>query len=472
MGSWGTIYNNTMFGVRYHSQNMTRLQEQITTGSRILRASDEPASAYRVMTLQDSAKILDDYNSNLTEVELSLSEGSNALQSMSELFARVNVLVTQASNGTYMVDNREALAEEIDQILEQCVSLANHKVMGRYIFGGQNSFNPPYEITRENGRIVDVRYTGSYSDQPVPVGPRITMSGQLVGEKFFRNNQREAPEIYGASGAAVGPGTSSLQGDHWLRLGHTLSAYEAGSGVTTGDSGNSHDTILGDDHTITINGGTIRLDNGAEVAYTGAETDLKLTNEIGDVVYVNLIGAPADGTWSIQADGEVALDDGAQVALADFTADNFAVTDPDDPSRFLYLRTHDIQRTGVDAVTVPGTYDVFGTLIQARDVFLNTENLNDDDQLQAAQRIGDAVIEIGNGFRQRMTIVGGRLGAVDTLRSTLDELKFHTDTEVSSLQEADIIELATQLARSETLYQMSLQVAAKTLSLNLLDYMR
>jgi flagellar hook-associated protein 3 len=470
MGTWGTIYNNTMYGVRYYSHSITSLQEQITTGNRIIRASDEPAGAYRVMTLQNTAKIIDDYNSNLTEVELSLSEASNSFESISTLLMRVEELVTQASNGTYSSNNREAMAEEIDQIIEQCSSLANHQVMGRYIFGGQSSSSPPYEITRQNGRIVNMRYVGSYSDQPVPVSSNLTMSGQLVGERFFRNQNRQAPQIYGTTGAAVGSGTSSLQGDHWLRLTHAATTYNAGSGVTTGASGDGHDTILGDDHTITINAGTIRLDGGAAVTYTGTETDLQLTNADGDVVYVDLTGALVDGTWSIQADGRVALDDGTPVALTDFTAENLAVTDPDEPSRFLYINTNDIQRIGSDAVTVAGTYDVFGALIQARDLILNTENLSETDQVSAIQRVGDALNEIGDGFRQRITVVGGRLGAIDTLRSTLDNLKYNTETEALSIQQADVTELAVELARCETLYQLVLQVAGKSLSLSLLDY--
>ncbi|MBN1554469.1 MAG: flagellar hook-associated protein FlgL [Phycisphaerae bacterium] len=472
MGSWNTIYNNTMFGVQYHSQSMARLQEQITTGSRIIRSSDEPAGAHRIMSLQDNIDALDNYDNNLTEVELSLSEASNALQNLSELIARVDVLTTQASNGTYGGENRVAMAEEIDQILEQCVSLANHKVLNRYIFGGQESSRAPYEVTYENGRIVDMRYVGGYRDQPVPVGPGVTMSGQLVGESIFRNDKRQTPEIYGATGAAVGSGTSSLQGDHWLRLNHTLSTYNAGSGVVMGTSGVKGDTILGDDHTITIGGGMIRLDGGQDVAYTGAETNLKLTNEVGDVVYVNLTGALVDGTWSIQADGEVALDDGTGIALNNFALDNFAVTDPDDPDRFLYINTNDIQRTGVDAVTVPGTYDLFETLIYTRDVLMNNEGLDDADLTEAIQRVSGSIVEVGDGVRRRMTIVGGRIGAADTLRGTLDDLQFNAQTESTSIQEADITELAVKLAKSETLYQMSLQIAAKTMSLSLLDYMR
>lgn len=473
MGSWNTIYNNTLFGVRYHSLNMTRLQEQITTGNRLNRASDEPAGAYRVLTLRDTVTSLENYYNNLTEVELSLSEASNALQGMSEQISRVGELMTQAANGTYSGNNREAMAEEIDQILEQCISLANHKVLDRYIFGGQNSSAVPYQITYENGRIANVQYTGGYRDLPIPVGPGVTMSGQLIGETFFRNDKRQTPEIYGATGTAVGSGTSSLRGDHWLRLTHTQSVYQGGSGVATGLDGDEQDTILGDEHTITVTaGGTICLDGGSAVTYTGAETNLKLTNENGDVVYVDLTGGPAVGTWSIQANGGIALDDDTPIALNDFTAENFSVPDPNDPLRFLYIDTNDIQRVGVDAVTVPGTYDVFEALIQARDALLNTENLSEADQLALIQRAADATSEIGDGLRRRITIVGGRIGAADTLKDTLDNLKFNTETEADTIQQADVTELAVELARTETLYQMSLQVAAQTLSLSLLDYMQ
>lgn len=471
MGAWNTVYNNTLFGVRYHASNLTRLQEQVTTGNRINRLSDAPADGFRVLTLQDAQKTLEDFKSNLTEVELSLSEASNALQSISEQIARVGVLITQAANGTYGGANRQAMAEEIDQILEQCVALGNHQVMGRYIFGGQSTSSPPYEITRENGRIVSVRYTGSYRDLPIPVGPRVTMSGQLIGEMFFRNDQRQTPELYGATGAAVGSGTSSLRGDHWLRLTHATTTYEVGSGVAAGTDSAAGDTILGDDHTLTIDSGTIRLDNGSAVAYDGTETNLKLTNEVGDVVYVDLTGTPVDGTWTITATGAAALDDGTSVALTDFTLENFAVPDSNDSPRFLYLNTTDIQRTGTDAVTVPGTYDVFGTLIQARDVLLNTESLDESDQMEAIRRAADAVDDVGDGLRRRITIVGGRIGAVETLKNTLDNLIYNSESESASLQQADVTELAVQLARAETLYQVCLQVTSKTLSMSLLNYM-
>jgi flagellar hook-associated protein 3 len=471
MGSWGVIYNNTISGVKYQARQMTRLQEQVTTGSRVIRASDDPSSAQRILSLRDNVKQLENYSDNLEQVKLLLNEGDNAISSMTDLFTRVDTLVAQAVSGTYMAENRVAVAEEIDTILEQVLSLANHKVMSQYIFGGQNSNDPPYVAQRQDGRITAVTYQGSPAEQPVPVAPGVTMTGQMVGQRILQNQQRQAPELYGETDIEVGSGTSNLCGDHWLRLRHTNTTYEAGSGLVMGSKGAEKDTILGVKHTITVDtaGQTIRLDDGPVVNYVGTETNLTIRNSDGDVAYVDVTGALADGTWSIVADGEVALDDGTFTAL-DFSSDNFPVTDPADPSRFLYVNAQYVARTGTESVRVPGTYDVFGTLIQIRDLLLNMENLDEDEQLEILSRAADAINEIDTGLRQRTTIIGGRLGAIETLQESLDNLKDSAGTEADAIQQADIIELATDLARAETLYELSLKVAATALSMTLLDY--
>ncbi|GAG40756.1 unnamed protein product, partial [marine sediment metagenome] len=45
-----------------------------------------------------------------------------------------------------------------------------------------------------------------------------------------------------------------------------------------------------------------------------------------------------------------------------------------------------------------------------------------------------------------------------------------TEDEATRLQQADIAQIAIDLSRREVLYQMSLAVAAKLMSLSLLDY--
>jgi hypothetical protein len=181
------------------------------------------------------------------------------------------------------------------------VGLANHQILGKYVFGGAKSQHAPYAVTRENGRITSVRYEGSPVEQPVPVGPGVKFSGQLVGDTIFRSNNRQKPEFTGTTGAAGGVGTSNMRGNVWLDIGHTTTDFDTpSSGLAAGTSSSPDDTILGT-HSVTIDTAekTITLDDGQTVAYTGTETNLKLTNSSGDIVYVNTTGALADGSFNI-----------------------------------------------------------------------------------------------------------------------------------------------------------------------------
>ena len=66
--------------------------------------------------------------------------------------------------------------------------------------------------------------------------------------------------------------------------------------------------------------------------------------------------------------------------------------------------------------------------------------------------------------------MGSKIGFLDDLKDSLNNMKYDTEDEVTRLQQADIAQIAIDLSRREVLYQMSLAVAAKLMSLSLLDY--
>ena len=66
-GILSNTYNNIGFALSLHTEQLARLQEQISTGSRINRASDDPSAAYRVLGLGSQNKSLGNYITNLSE---------------------------------------------------------------------------------------------------------------------------------------------------------------------------------------------------------------------------------------------------------------------------------------------------------------------------------------------------------------------------------------------------------------------
>ena len=68
--------------------------------------------------------------------------------------------------------------------------------------------------------------------------------------------------------------------------------------------------------------------------------------------------------------------------------------------------------------------------------------------------------------------IGAKIGFLDNLKEALTSLKYNAEDEATRLAEADIAQIAIDLSRREVLYQMSLSVAAKVMSVSLLDFLR
>ncbi len=59
MSGWARIFNNSMYALQSQSSYLASLQEQTATGAKLIRTSDDPADAYRVMHLDTQMETLD-----------------------------------------------------------------------------------------------------------------------------------------------------------------------------------------------------------------------------------------------------------------------------------------------------------------------------------------------------------------------------------------------------------------------------
>lgn len=469
MSGWGTIYNNTASALARHSRALARLQEQASSGMRIIRASDDPSDSNRILHLRSQTRSMDTYVKNLDNVVISLQDISSGLESVSGLLIRAGGLLTQAATGTLNQANREAVAGEIDGLLEQAVFLANQKSLGRHIFSGDSISTTPYATRRSGGKIVSVSYQGASREMTVPVAPGVEYSAMVVGEQVFSSRNRGEPLFVGATGAAAGTGTSSVTGNVYLTVSNADTTFQgAAHGLARGDS--FADATLVGTHTLTINAdNTIRLDSGQDVSFNPGDTDVVVTGSDGSVVYIDMSSWDAVaaqvtvvGTASLSIDGGVTT-----TAVTDFASDA-TVTDAN--GKVLYVDTSGMNLAGTETVRLPGTHDLFDTLIDIRDLMTNKRNFTEQAQLSLLSSASGALNEVSAHIRQNATAVGARLQAMDSLRTSLDNIQFAAKSEADSVQQADILQVATELARVQSFYQMTLATSSKLLTMSLLDY--
>jgi flagellar hook-associated protein 3 FlgL len=204
-------------------------------------------------------------------------------------------------------------------------------------------------------------------------------------------------------------------------------------------------------------------DNRSEPVFLG-ETGAKAgtgTSTVEGSTWLTVTGSAGNYTLSI--------DDGLSTFNTDGTNTNLAVTDSR-TGEILYVDTTEINGTGVELVSIPGTYNIFNALIGARDLLRNERGLSEGEITELRSNSLDALEEVRSILSERSVSIGTKIGFMENLNTTLENMKFNTEDETTRLQEADIAQIAIDLSRREVLYEMSLSVAGKLLSMSLLDF--
>ena len=196
---------------------------------------------------------------------------------------------------------------------------------------------------------------------------------------------------------------------------------------------------------------------------TGAALGSGTPSVIGDVWLT--VTQDGDGHYGLSIDGGATVDLGG---VTDLT--NVAVTDPN--GRVLYVNAAGLTGTGTDLISVPGTFDLFETLISLRDLLENDASLTESQLTEVLPKAIDWITEVNALVVDAETSVGSRTAFLDSLKDRLSNIQANAQDDSSLLEQADIAQVAIDLSRREVLYQMSLSVAGKLLSLSLLDYLK
>lgn len=140
-----SMLSNTMLRNLNSSYNkLAKLQEQISTGSKLLRPSDNPVGVAKAMSYRTQLTQNEQYEENLDTATKWLDSTDTALGSMSSAMQRVQELVTQAANDTNQTVDRAQMLKEIEQVYEEIKDLGNTKIGDTYIFSGARTNEPLY----------------------------------------------------------------------------------------------------------------------------------------------------------------------------------------------------------------------------------------------------------------------------------------------------------------------------------------
>lgn len=119
------------------SSKIDTINAQISSGKKLLAPDDDSVAYQRLQSIARETSDASAYAKNLSIAKLAFSQADSTLSSLTQRLQRANELATQAANGTVSATDKEAIAAEIDKIIDDVVSFANATdARGQPIFGG------------------------------------------------------------------------------------------------------------------------------------------------------------------------------------------------------------------------------------------------------------------------------------------------------------------------------------------------
>jgi flagellar hook-associated protein 3 FlgL len=199
----GILTSNMLRHLSQSFERMEKYQNQLSTGKKISRPSDDPVVAMKGIEYRSNLTHIEQYSRNISEAYNWMESSDSALDKATQALQRLRELVVQASNDTYEVSQRQSIAKEIRELKEHLASIANTKIGNKYIFNGSDTTTPPVDlgggIYPTNSDSVDIEVFDGVRMR-VNIDPTNVFSAAL----FTDISNLEADLNGGATGSVIG----------------------------------------------------------------------------------------------------------------------------------------------------------------------------------------------------------------------------------------------------------------------------
>ncbi|MCJ7615158.1 MAG: flagellar hook-associated protein FlgL [Desulfobacterales bacterium] len=390
-----------------------KTQNIISSGKRINKPSDDPIGMGRVLDYRKTLCAIDQYNRNIAHGESWLNVTDSTLNTAGDLLIRAKELALSQANATASAATRESVAEEVKNIYDNLLQLANTKLGDSYIFAGHKTDTPPFSR--------DDDYNVSYNSDAEVTEITCEDGTALLGGEYFTLSSPSTDYYvwYDIGGVPSDPGVADHTGimvDIEFVVGNaddvaaaTASAINAVSGLGATSSG----------AIVTVTNDDAGEATDAVVGTTGFQPFVITQGTDGHKGEINII-VGENVEIDINADGD-------ELFLSEVNI-------------FDVLKN---LKVGLETNNSAAIFDQIGLLDDAH----------------------NQVLEV----RARE---GTKLNQLEATVNHWADFKLNITQMLSDTEDADIIKAASDLASQETAYQVSLAASSRIIQPSLINFLK
>jgi len=182
--STALIHNQGLQNILRQQEDLLRVQNEISTGKKILSPSDDPNGAARVVDINEALSQIEQFGDNANYATQQLNLEESTLTSTNLVLQRVRELSIQAANtGVNDLESNQAIASEIKEKLNELFDYANAKdENGDYIFSGFQSKTQAF-TTDGAGNYT---YNGDEGQTSIQIGSSRQVTANNSGAEVFQ----------------------------------------------------------------------------------------------------------------------------------------------------------------------------------------------------------------------------------------------------------------------------------------------
>lgn len=421
-----------LLNINRNKETMSTYEEQLATGKKIQRPSDDPIVAVRALKFRTNVSEIEQYKSNAEDAISWASVTEQGITNVTDIMKRIRELSVQATSDIMNIENRKNVVTEIDQLMEQFMNEMNTTYAGRYVYGGYKTDVP---LIFQNDTTDTYELTESFTPDDVEQVQRV-VNDMVIDSYRIRLG-------YDELGALVGTTVADIT---------ALAAFNNVNSINSTDPN----------------------------AYTPAVGDVNFLADTGELIFnqadIGSIPSPLNISYS-----KTGFERGDLVPDQYFTGtntttgDTFVVDNEEIRYKVSYSQEITVNTMAYDVVGVDMARDIEELVKVTKDIAADsslTSELEEDilgDMFGAL--IGKMDEHINTLLNTRANI-GTKINRLDLTINRLDEDKLNFTDLLSKNEDIDFAEVMIKMSSMETVYNASLQASSKIIQPTLLDFIR
>lgn len=217
--------------------NLSQADEQLSSGLSVNQASDAPQSIQDIFETRAALGQAKTSAQTLTNIQGQVQAADSAVQSAIQLLNNAISLGTQGASSDTTLPTQQTLAAQVQGLEAQLVAVSRTEVGGVYVFSGDASGSPPYQVDTSSPTGVDRLVTPQQSTLQVAGPTGVTFQVSMTAQDLF--DQRDSSDTPTANNAfaALNNLTLALQSGNSTNITQAVGALQAASNYVNQQTG-------------------------------------------------------------------------------------------------------------------------------------------------------------------------------------------------------------------------------------------